>query len=345
MFHRSRPSSQRAGAAGESPPRGTRRAASIDARERGRRASEMTFGSDEFRAKTTEDDRAFDDAATEAVRKQMEFYFCDSNLPRDAFLLEEVARAKRDGFDGAVDIAMIAGFSRMRDIVAPYGGKDNAKNVERIAKALETSELLEVVQGTRVKRKSLKVGDLDEPDLTTEEGVNAYRSAMVAELDKRFVFASPFSREATIEELTKFFETVGKVQSIRMRRHTASKDFRGSVFVEFASEEEARAIAGRTDVTYAGATLTLSTKSDYMAQKKKEQVEKKEKARAEAIARGEDPDNIPPQPEPVFVGKMPEKGSEREDRGGRGRGGPDRGGQRFDGGKPNGDKPRFGRPY
>ena len=53
----------------------------------------------------------------------------------------------------------------MRDILAPYGGKDNAKNVERIAKALETSELLEVVQGTRVKRKSLKVGDLDEPTL------------------------------------------------------------------------------------------------------------------------------------------------------------------------------------
>ena len=32
-----------------------------------------------------------------------------------------------------------------------------------------------------------------------------------------------------MEELTKFFETVGNVQSIRLRRHTASKDFRGSV--------------------------------------------------------------------------------------------------------------------
>ena len=142
------------------PRNGARRAASIGARARGRRAREMPFGSDEFRAKATEDDKDFDAATVETVRKQMEFYFCDSNLPRDAFLLEEVARAKRDGFDGAIDIALIAGFSRMRDILAPYGGKDNAKNVERIAKALETSELLEVVQETRVKRKSLKVGDL-----------------------------------------------------------------------------------------------------------------------------------------------------------------------------------------
>ena len=55
----------------------------------------MPFGSDEFRAKATENDKDFDAAAVETVRKQMEFYFCDPNLPRDAFLLEEVARAKR----------------------------------------------------------------------------------------------------------------------------------------------------------------------------------------------------------------------------------------------------------
>ena len=98
------------------PRNGARRAASIGARARGRRAREMPFGSDEFRAKATEDDKDFDAATVETVRKQMEFYFCDLNLPRDAFLLEEVARAKRDGFDGAIDIALIAGFSRMRDI-------------------------------------------------------------------------------------------------------------------------------------------------------------------------------------------------------------------------------------
>jgi hypothetical protein len=120
---------------------------------------------------------------------------------------------------------------------------------------------------------------------------------------------------------------------------------------------------------YKGAKLTLMMKAAYMEQKKQEQLEKKAKAREEAIARGEDPDAQPPTThEPVFVGKVDERGrggrggrgGGRGGRGGRGRGdggggrgGPDRGGARFGGGggdsankpKEDGDKPRFGRPY
>jgi hypothetical protein len=47
------------------------------------------------------------------VVKQMEFYFSDSNLPRDKFMLEKVHESE----EGFVDIGLIATFSRMRDIL------------------------------------------------------------------------------------------------------------------------------------------------------------------------------------------------------------------------------------
>jgi La domain len=45
--------------------------------------------------------------------KQIEFYFSDSNLPRDKFLLEKVHASA----DGWVDLGLIATFERMRQIL------------------------------------------------------------------------------------------------------------------------------------------------------------------------------------------------------------------------------------
>ena len=53
------------------------------------------------------------------VAKQVEFYFSDSNLPRDKFMLERV----HDDPEGYVDLGLIATFARMRDILkARHGG-------------------------------------------------------------------------------------------------------------------------------------------------------------------------------------------------------------------------------
>lgn len=39
-----------------------------------------------------------------------------------------------------------------------------------------------------------------------------------------------------------FFSSHAKINAVRMRRHLTSKDFKGSVFVEAASEEEAKRV-------------------------------------------------------------------------------------------------------
>jgi lupus La protein len=74
-------------------------------------------------------------------------------------------------------------------------------------------------------------------------------AALVA-ADKRTIFAAPFPYNATMEQLTAFFERQGPVACVRLRRHLESKDFRGSVFVEFGSEETADKVRGAaTSVT------------------------------------------------------------------------------------------------
>lgn len=59
------------------------------------------------------------------------------------------------------------------------------------------------------------------------------------EVDERSLYASPFPFDATLDALSEFFRQHGSVQCVRMRRHMLSKDFNGSVFVEFSSVEEA----------------------------------------------------------------------------------------------------------
>ena len=55
----------------------------------------------------------------DCTRPQIEFYFSDSNLPRDAFLLSAVEEAP----DGFVSLALICTFSRMRTLLELKGSE------------------------------------------------------------------------------------------------------------------------------------------------------------------------------------------------------------------------------
>ncbi len=57
--------------------------------------------------------------------------------------------------------------------------------------------------------------------------------------DERSLFVAPLPYNATLDVLTAFFNKEAPVNAVRLRRHVVSKDFRGSVFVEFASQEDA----------------------------------------------------------------------------------------------------------
>jgi lupus La protein len=54
--------------------------------------------------------------------------------------------------------------------------------------------------------------------------------------------------------LTAFFSKHGEVRSIRMRKHLTSQDFKGSIFLEMGTVEEAQALMDQT-LVHEGATL------------------------------------------------------------------------------------------
>jgi lupus La protein len=80
------------------------------------------------------------DDASSKVLKQIEFYFSDSNFPRDKFLRAEASKDPQ----GFVNIETIASFNRIKQITT-----DN----DLIVAALRTSPSLEVSEdGKKVRR-------------------------------------------------------------------------------------------------------------------------------------------------------------------------------------------------
>lgn len=73
-------------------------------------------------------------------------------------------------------------------------------------------------------------------------------------IDDRSVYVKPFPMKTSIDDVKRFFEDAmaankngnenndadGKVISVRLRRHEESKDFNGTVFVEFATADDAK---------------------------------------------------------------------------------------------------------
>lgn len=66
--------------------------------------------------------------------------------------------------------------------------------------------------------------------------------AISDQIDVRSLYAAPFPHDATLDAMMAIFEAAAPVVALRMRRHLTTKDFRGSIFVEFDSEAAARKV-------------------------------------------------------------------------------------------------------
>lgn len=159
----------------------------------------------------------------DAIRKQMEFYFSDSNLPQDAFLLGKVGGSENH----PVEISLLRTFKRMRHF----------EPLEAIVEALRTSKLLQLTDDdTKVQRKQPL-------SKATDEGVN-HDQLRVYE-DKamsRSVYVKGFGAEvpSTQFDIEAWFAQFGTTNAVRLRR-ADDKLFKGSVFAEFETEEQAKA--------------------------------------------------------------------------------------------------------
>lgn len=157
-----------------------------------------------------------DDA--DEIRKQVEFYFSDSNLCQDKFLFTQTG-----GTDNKpIPISVIHSFKRMRHF----------KPFSAVVAALKESKTLEVVNGDEVKRKTPLPID---KDVNFEDSAKLIEDAAMA----RSIYVKGFEAEVATSQLDieEFFQPYGPINMVKLRRDFGDNTFKGSVFVEFVSAE------------------------------------------------------------------------------------------------------------
>uniref|UniRef100_A0A3B6B146 La protein 1 n=1 Tax=Triticum aestivum TaxID=4565 RepID=A0A3B6B146_WHEAT len=204
---------------------------------------------------------SLDETKAKNVLRQVEFYFSDSNLPRDGFLRKTVEESE----DGLASLALICSFAKMRshlglDATVKEDGVPET-TVLAVAKVLRCSAALRVSEdGKRVGRAN----KLLKPD------------EIIVQIDSRSIAVSPLPHNVKLEDVQSFFAQYGKVNSVRLPKHVSDKrQFCGTALVEFSEEDEANNIMNNK-LSFAGADLEIKTKKEFDAEMeaKKEAYEK-----------------------------------------------------------------------
>ena len=129
-----------------------------------------------------------DDELRERIMKQVEFYFSDVNILKDAFLLKHVRRNKQ----GFVSLKLITSFRKVKSLTKDY---------RAVAESLKSSRKLEVnEEGTKVRRTD----PLPDYDETTPS-----RTVVAVNL--------PFSNPS-VENIAELFSQAGDIALVRILR-------------------------------------------------------------------------------------------------------------------------------
>lgn len=178
------------------------------------------------------------------VKKQVEFYFGDSNFRRDKFL-----RGKADADpQGYIDLTVLTSFNRLKEMT---------EDIAVIADAVADST---VVQLSADKKKIRRAKPLPLTDDTPS----------------RTVYMKGFPADCTLDELIAFCNEIAPTARVSMRRlKDEAHTFKGSVFVEFETAEGAKtALAkGATEegIVFKGQKLeSVQSKTAYAEGKKAE---------------------------------------------------------------------------
>ncbi|KAJ6361484.1 hypothetical protein OIU78_002006 [Salix suchowensis] len=200
---------------------------------------------------------SLDEETVKEVLRQVEFYFSDSNIPRDNFLRNIIKSSE----DGMVSLALICSFKKMKGYLKLMDVKPEEipeATVQAVAETLRKSTSLKVSEdGKKVGR----IAALLKPDEAIEQ------------LDARTVAASPLKFNVKREELESFFGLHAKVTSVRMPRHVGDKRvFCGTALIEFSSDEDAEKIL-KQSLVFEGAELELKPKKEFDTERAQEEEE------------------------------------------------------------------------
>ncbi|KAL8743040.1 MAG: hypothetical protein Q9190_004571 [Brigantiaea leucoxantha] len=184
------------------------------------------------------------------IRKQVEFYFSDSNLLQDNFLFEKV-----QGHDNLpVPISVIHSFKRMRHF----------QPLSAVIAALKESGTLNVVDNDEAVQRKVPL-----PETTKGKSMDEIKKVAEDDAMRKSVYAKGFGDEepTTQFDIEAFFAGFGTTNSVRLRRHP-QKQFKGSVFVEFDSEEsQSKFLTLDPPPKWKGKELIIKSKKQYCDEK------------------------------------------------------------------------------
>lgn len=203
-----------------------------------------------MRRHIAEETPAFGDSETwlERVRKQVEFYFGDANLRRDAFMQRKLQQGH-----GYVKLSTILQFNRIKALKCRFPAQ--------LAQALRKSDMLELSEEkTKVRRDATKA-PAEETDI-----------AMIA---KRTIYIEGLPLTFNIDDVSKYIARYGRVRLVDLPRHRETREPCGFCFIEFASQEEAMAAMSALhgswpsawQARYDGKTLRVMSKAQWLDHK------------------------------------------------------------------------------
>ena len=194
---------------------------------------------------------AVDDELNKKIAKQIEYYFSDANLIKDKFMLEQLEKN-----NNSVKLSVLATFVRLAQLT---------KSEDVMVEALKDheSEFMELNKEEMSIRRKKPLPDKEE-----------YKK----QLDLRTVHIAGFPDSVSFEDLNRFCARYGEVESLSMRQHYKTKQFKGCIHVSFKTEAEAKKVLDEEVFMFKDRDLKRESMEQYHKRKddaKKERLEKR----------------------------------------------------------------------